>query len=63
MDSTKRETMIKEIKTIYSGKIRSTNPLTTTPHIASMNPLQKGEKRNTFFNNIVDKLNIVVTNK
>ena len=63
MDKTKKETMIKEIKTIYSGKIRSTNPLTTTPNIASMNPLSKREKRNTFFNNIVDKLNIVVADK
>ena len=63
MDSNKRETMIKEIKTIYSGRIKSTNPLATTPRIASMNTTEKSAKKSTFFNNVIDKLNIIVEDK
>ena len=55
--------MIKEIKTIYSGRIKSTNPLATTPRIASMNTTEKSAKKSTFFNNVIDKLNIIVEDK
>ncbi len=60
----KREEMIKEIKTIYSGRLKSADPFTTTPNIASMNPTEKTVvKKHTFFNSVIDKLNIIVENK
>ena len=63
MDNKKKETMIKEIKTIYSGRIKSTNPYKTTPNIASMNPVSKTPGKNTFFNSVISKLNIIVDHK
>lgn len=65
MDSkNKREEMIKEIKSIYSGRIKSANPFVTTSNIASVNPMAKSMvKKNTFFNSVIDKLNIVVSDK
>lgn len=55
------ETVIKEVKSIYSGKIKSNNPVTVTPEIRTIKPSKKANK--TFFNGVIDKLNIVVNNK
>lgn len=55
------ETVIKEVKSIYSGRIKSNNPTTVTPEIRSIKPSKKANK--TFFNGVIDKLNIVVNNK
>jgi hypothetical protein len=54
------KTKIKQIKSMYSAKIHSQNPQTATPEIG------KGIKKNTakkttFFNGVIDKLNIVVS--
>ena len=53
------ETVIKEIKSIYSGRIKSTNPATITPEIQTIKPEKKENK--SFFNGVIDKLNIIVT--
>lgn len=50
---------IKEIKSIYSARIRSNNPATITPEIQTIKPEQKENK--SFFNGVIDKLNIIVT--
>ena len=65
MDNSKRDLMIKEIKTIYSGRIRSTNPMTSAPRIASVNPMTKSTtaRKSSFFNNVIDKLNIAIEDK
>jgi hypothetical protein len=52
------ETIIKEIKSIYSARIKSNNPALITPEIKAIKPEQKSNK--SFFNGIVDKLNIIV---
>lgn len=53
------ETVIKEIKSIYSAKIKSTNPEAVTPEIQTIRPDVKNNK--TFFNGVIDKLNIIVS--
>lgn len=56
--------MIKEIKTIYSGRIKSTNPIAVTPEINTLKTKASlGQKRQTFFNGVIDKLNIIVEDK
>jgi hypothetical protein len=54
------KTKIKQIKSMYSAKIHSKNPQTATPEIGK--GLKKSNSRKTtFFNGVIDKLNIVVT--
>lgn len=55
------ETVIKEIKSIYSGRIKSNNPAVVAPEIRTIKPSKKAHK--TFFNGVIDKLNIVVNDK
>lgn len=55
------ESVIKEIKSIYSGRIRSDNPAAVTPEIQTIKPERKEHK--TFFNGVIDKLNIIVPKK
>ncbi|MGN0030986.1 MAG: hypothetical protein ACI37Q_03430 [Candidatus Gastranaerophilaceae bacterium] len=52
------ETVIKEIKSIYSARIKSDNPAAITPEIQTIKPEKKDNK--TFFNGVIDKLNIIV---
>lgn len=52
------ETIIKEIKSIYSSKINSNKPAHITPEIKAVKPERKGST--TFFNGVIDKLNIIV---
>jgi hypothetical protein len=57
------ETVIKEIKSIYSGRIKSTVPPTVVaPEISTIKPHTHGEKK-SFFNGVIDKLNIIVSEK
>lgn len=53
------ETVIKEIKSIYSGRIRSNNPTAITPEIKTIKTEKKTSK--SFFNGVIDKLNIIVS--
>lgn len=53
------ETIIKEIKSIYSGRIKTDNPSNITPEIQTINAKKKENK--SFFNGVIEKLNIVVT--
>jgi hypothetical protein len=53
------KTKIKQIKSMYSAKIHSKNSQTTTPEITSDN--KNSSSRKTFFNGVIDKLNIIVT--
>lgn len=54
------ETVIKEIKSIYSGKIKSNNPTALTPEIMTINPNKRSSSDNkSFFNGVIDKLNII----
>lgn len=52
-----KEKMIKEIKTIYSGRTRPNKNLVSTPEIKTLNK-GKSKKNLTFFNSLVDKLNL-----
>ena len=52
------ETIIKEIKSIYSAKTKSNSPAHVTPEIKTIKPEHKNRK--TFFNGVIDKLNIIV---
>ena len=52
------ETIIKEIKSIYSS--RTHNPKLITPEI---NIRQKRKGKKSFFNGVIDKLNIVIEKK
>lgn len=53
------ETVIKEIKSIYSARIKSPNPTAITPEIQTIKPESKSNK--SFFNGVIDKLNIIVS--
>ena len=53
------KTVIKEIKTIYSARIKSVNPVAITPEIQTIKPAKRNNR--TFFNGVIDKLNIIVT--
>lgn len=53
------ETVIKEIKSIYSGRIKSNTPTTITPEIQTISAEKKENK--SFFNGVIEKLNIIVT--
>ena len=50
------KSVIKEVKTIYSNKIRTKNPATLTPEIKSIKPETKNSK--TVFNGVIEKLKI-----
>lgn len=50
------EAIIKEVKSIYSNKIRNNNP--NMPEFDIEQDLQKSNK--TFFNGVIEKLNIIV---
>ena len=50
------KSVIKEVKSIYSNKIRTKNPATLTPEIKSIKPEAKNSK--TFFNGVIEKLKI-----
>jgi len=52
------ETIIKEIKSIYSSRVKSVNQPQITPEIKSVRPEKRTNK--TFFNGVIDKLNIIV---
>lgn len=57
------ETVIKEIKSIYSGRIKSTVPPTVVaPEITTIRPNMTGKKQ-SFFNGVIDKLNIIIPGK
>ena len=53
------ETVIKEITSIYSGRIKSDNPANVTPEIQTIKAEKKENK--SFFNGVIEKLNIIVT--
>ncbi len=50
---------IKEIKSIYSARVKSKNPAAITPEIKTIK--QDGKENKSFFNGVIDKLNIIVT--
>lgn len=50
------KSVIKEVKSIYSNKIRTKNPVTLNAEIKSIKPEVKGSK--TFFNGVIEKLKI-----
>ena len=58
MNNNMNETIIKEIKSIYSAKTKSNNPAHVTPEINASKPEIKSNK--SFFNGVIDKLNIIV---
>lgn len=51
------ESIIKEVKSIYSAKIRTNTPLTVKSDIKTIKPDIKNQK--TFFNGVIEKLNII----
>lgn len=53
------ESVIKEVKSIYSAKIRNTNPIAITPEIKALKAEPKGSQ--SFFNCVIEKLNIIVS--
>ena len=52
------ESIIKEVKSIYSAKVRNTNPNMTEFGLES-DELNFNEPK-TFFNEVIEKLNIIV---
>ena len=52
------ETVIKEIKSIDSARTKSNNSATNTPEIQTIKPEKKNNK--SFFNGVIDKLNIII---
>lgn len=52
------ESIIKEIKTIYSGRITPENTAAVTPEIKKT-PQKKSRKNKTFFNGVIEKLDII----
>lgn len=53
------ETVIKEIKSIYSSKIRNNNPTAVNTDIKSIT--SETTENQTFFNGVIEKLNIIVS--
>lgn len=51
------ESVIKEIKSIYSQKIRTNDPTVINADIKKLKPDVKHSK--TFFNGVIEKLNII----
>ena len=56
------EVIIKEIKTIYYGRVTPENSPVTTPEVKK-NSNKKVYKSKTFFNGVMEKLDILVNNK
>lgn len=52
------EAIIKEVKSIYSNKIRNNNP--NMPEFDIEQDKQKSNEPKTFFNGVIEKLNIIV---
>ncbi len=52
------ESIIKEIKTIYSGRITPENTAAVTPEVKKAPP-KKGKQNKTFFNGVIEKLDII----
>lgn len=50
------KSIIKEVKSVYSNKIRTNNSTTLNPEIKSVKPEIKNSK--SFFNGVIEKLNI-----
>lgn len=50
------KSVIKEVKSIYSNKIRTNNSVTLNPEIKSIKHETKNSK--TFFNGVIEKLKI-----
>lgn len=55
------EAIIKEIKTIYSGRVTPENSTVVTPEVKK--ETKKVCKSKTFFNGVMEKLDILVNNK
>ena len=55
------EAIIKEIKTIYSGRVTPENSPVVTPEVKK--ETKKDCKSKTFFNGVMEKLDILVNNK
>ena len=55
------EPIIKEIKTIYSGRVTPENSPVVTPEVKK--ETKKVCKSKTFFNGVMEKLDILVNNK
>lgn len=51
------ESIIKEVKSIYSQKIRTNNPTAINADIKKIKP--EAKKQKTFFNGVIEKLNII----
>lgn len=54
-----KESVIKEVKSIYSSKIRNNDPTAIIADIKAIKPEKKNSK--TFFNGVIEKLNIIVS--
>lgn len=52
------ESIIKEIKTIYSGRITPENTAAVTPEVKKVPP-KNGKQNKTFFNGVIEKLDII----
>ena len=55
------EAIIKEIKTIYSGRVTPENSPVVTPEVKK--ETKQVCKSKTFFNGVMEKLDILVNNK
>ncbi len=53
------ESVIKELKSIYSSKIKNNNPDAVKADIKTIKAETKGKK--SFFNGVIEKLNIIVS--
>lgn len=52
------ESIIKEVKSIYSKNIRNNNP--NMPEFDIEQNIQKSNEQKSFFNGVIEKLNIIV---
>lgn len=55
--------MIKEIKTIYSGRVKSITPVNVSNDIKAISKPAPLQRKHSFFNSVIDKLNIIVEDK
>lgn len=56
------ESIIKEIKTIYSGRVSHNSSSVVTPELKNKS-VRKPRRNKTFFNGVMEKLDIWVNNK
>ncbi len=54
-----KESVIKEVKSIYSSKIRNNDPTAIKADIKTIKADKKSSQ--TFFNGVIEKLNIIVS--